>query len=125
MPFLLRFGRRGYRSPFFPIAASAWSAWCGLGRSSFGALELAFSKIEEEGEAERNSYEQHRDHGQPKGADFKTCAFAADKAEYSHRGNQDVHAEKPADAVCEELTDEQGHVEAVLHNPGKELRVGK
>jgi hypothetical protein len=52
-------------------------------------------------------------------------AFPPDKEDQHDGGDQHVHDEESADTIGEELLDEEFHVQAVLEEPGKELRVGK
>jgi hypothetical protein len=58
-------------------------------------------------------------------AHTQPLAFSPNKEDQHHGGDQHIHSKESADAIGEKLLDEESHVEAVLHDPGEELRVGK
>ena len=75
-------------------------------KNGLGLPELAFAHTEEQRQRERDAHEYEGDHRQPAASDMNTGAFSSDENHERRGRNENVYAEKSADAVGEELVKE-------------------
>lgn len=78
----------------------------------------AFAEVEEKRQGERDANRENGDERQPAPRDASARILEAYEEQKRDGGDQDVHAEKRADAVGEELLKEKREIQTVGGHPG-------
>ena len=86
-------------------------------------IEVELTQVEKERQTERNAHRRGRDQREPEMPNAPAASFAEDEKAKHSCGDDNVAGEKGADAVCEKLGEKEPEIEAMMREPGKELRI--
>jgi hypothetical protein len=89
------------------------------------SIELELPKVKEKRQAACDTNQQRPNDGQPEKLHFHSTTFGKNKNHQHDCGHNHVPSEEPADAVREQIMDEEREIQAMLAEPGQKLAVGQ